>query len=327
MRKDVVIAIDTSNYTTSVAILGIDGTLVANLKKLLPVKPGERGLRQSDAHFAHTVNLPELMTEAKKYLADKNVVCIGVSDKPRSVEGSYMPCFLAGVCTATAIACTLGVPLYRFSHQDGHVMAALYSSGHTELIERDFAAFHVSGGTTELLRVSPRGDAFLAERVGETLDVNAGQIIDRVGVYMGCAFPAGPELERLALTCSAKIPSRKLSVNGMSINLSGLENMAVQLYDKTGDRALTAAFVLDYIGRALVAMSDAYEEQYGESTFVYAGGVMSNSIIKKMLSAGRTALFAEPAMSADNAVGVAALTLKKYKTEIDNGHIFAERAR
>ena len=327
MRKDVVIAIDTSNYTTSVAILGVDGALVANLKKLLSVKPGERGLRQSDAHFAQTINLPELMTEAKKHLSDKNIVCVGVSDKPRSVEDSYMPCFLAGVCTATAIACTLGVPLYRFSHQDGHVMAALYSSGHMELVDRDFAAFHVSGGTTELLRVSPRDDAFSAECVGGTLDLNAGQIIDRVGVYMGCSFPAGPELERLALACSDKIPRRKLSARGMSVNLSGLENMAVQMYDKTGDKTLTSAFVLDYIGRALVAMSDAYAEKYGESTFVYAGGVMSNSIIKNMLSAGRSAFFAEPAMSADNAVGIAALTLKKYKTEIDNGHIFAERTR
>ena len=316
MRKDVVIAIDTSNYTTSVAILDVDGNLLANFKKLLPVKPGERGLRQSDAHFAHTVNLPQLMNEAKSILAENNVVCVGVSDKPRSVEGSYMPCFLAGVCTATAIACTNGVPLYRFSHQDGHIMAALYSSGHAELVNSAFAAFHVSGGTTELLRVSPAGDAFAVDCVGGTLDLNAGQIIDRIGVYMGCAFPAGPELEKLALEYNGKIPKRKLSSNGMHVNLSGLENIAVRLYDTTSDKSLVAAFVLDYVGRALESMSDSYKEKYGETPFVYAGGVMSNSIIKSMLSNGRVAYFAEPAMSSDNAVGIAALALRKYKNGV-----------
>jgi N6-L-threonylcarbamoyladenine synthase len=221
----------------------------------------------------------------------------------------------------------LGVPLYKFSHQDGHIMAALYSSGHTELVDCDFAAFHVSGGTTELLRVSPSGDAFSVECVGGTLDLNAGQIIDRVGVHMECAFPAGPQLESLALSNNAKIPNRKISISGMSVNLSGLENMAIQLYDKTADKSLTAAFALDYIGRAIDLMSDAYSKKYGETAFVYAGGVMSNSIIKEMLKVGRTAYFAEPAMSSDNAVGIAALALRKYKSEIDNGHILSARAR
>ena len=316
MSKNVVIAIDTSNYTTSVAIMDVDGNLLANLKKLLPVKPGERGLRQSEAHFAHTVNLPELMNEAKNVLAGKSVVCVGVSDKPRSVEGSYMPCFLAGLCTATAIACTHGVPLYRFSHQDGHIMAALYSSGHTELVNDTFAAFHISGGTTELLRVSPAGDAFCVDCVGGTLDLNAGQIIDRVGVHMECAFPAGPELEKLALGYEGKIPKRKLSAVDMCVNLSGLENMAVQMYKTTNDKSLVAAFVLDYIGRALIHMSDVYREKNGDAAFVYAGGVMSNSIIKNMLSRGRVAYFAEPAMSSDNAVGIAALALRKYKNGV-----------
>lgn len=327
MHNDVVLAFDTSNYTTSVAVLGVDGTLHANIKRLLSVKAGERGLRQSDAHFAHTVNLPELMRDAESVLRGKRVVCVGVSDKPRSVEGSYMPCFLAGVCAAVAVSSTLGVPLYRFSHQDGHIMAALYSSGHGELCDKEFAAFHVSGGTTEVLKIAPSADAFTVECVGGTLDLNAGQIIDRVGVYMGCGFPAGPELERLALEFKGNLPKRKLSLDGMSANLSGLENMAKQLYDKTADKAQTAAFVLDFIGRTLVGMSDAYSDKCGESAFVYAGGVMSNSIIKAMLSRGRTAYFAEPAMSSDNAVGIAALALRKYKTEMDNGHIFSKGTR
>ena len=310
-----ILSIDTSNYTTSVAIMSTDGRLVANLKKPLSVKLGERGLRQSDAVFAHTVNIPELMLKAREILSDGEIVAVGVSEKPRNVIGSYMPCFLLGVACAQSIAATVGVPLYRFSHQCGHIMAALYSSGRTELLNSEFAAFHISGGTTELVRVAPSNNGFDTELLGGTADLNAGQIIDRIGVYMGLAFPAGAELERLALENNKKIPKRHISITDMSVNLSGLENMAVKLYSETGDASLTAAFVFDFLGRSIIAMSTAYEERFGKASFVYAGGVMCNSIIKKMLSERFDACFAEPSMSADNAVGISALALGKYKSE------------
>ena len=315
MDEKVVLGIDTSNYTTSVSILTLDGELIANLKRLLPVKPGERGLRQSDAVFAHTVNIPQLMTEARELLRDKEIVAVGVSATPRNQEGSYMPCFLTGVACAESIAATVGVPLYRFSHQCGHIMAAVYSSGNFDLLNGEFGAFHISGGTTELVRVSPTENGFNTELIGGTADLNAGQVIDRIGVYLGMSFPAGPALEKEALKNTNKIPRKKISSNGMTVNLSGLENMAIKLYQDTNNIPLTAAFVFDYIGRAVSAMLESYTEQYGNSTVVCAGGVMCNSIIKEMLSAKYDVCFAEPAMSADNAVGVAVLTQRAYKSE------------
>ena len=315
MGDGYLLGIDTSNYTTSVAILDASGKLVANLKRPLPVKEGERGLRQSDALFHHTVNLPYLMEEVGKITAGQRLIAVGVSDKPRNVEGSYMPCFLAGVAAAESIRAVSGVPLYRFSHQCGHVMAALFSSGRTDLASTSFAAFHVSGGTTELVRVSGADGGFITELVGGTRDLNAGQVVDRIGVAIGLKFPAGAELEKLALTNTKRLPRRKVSRDGLFLNLSGLENIAIKLYRDTDDRALVAAFVLDYIARALDELSDEYREQYGECEMVYAGGVMSNSIIKKYISERRAALFAEPAMSADNAVGVAMLAYEKCKSE------------
>lgn len=314
-ENQIIIAIDTSNYTTSLAMLTLDGELLANLKRPLPVKPGERGLRQSDAVFAHTVNIPFLMQEAREIIVDKKIVAVGVSTTPRNEEGSYMPCFLSGVVAAESISATLGVPLYRFSHQCGHIMAAIYSSGNYGLLDGSFGAFHISGGTTELVRVIPTESSFLTELVGGTVDLNAGQVIDRIGVYLGLRFPAGPALEELAKENKAKIPKKKISLKGTSVNLSGLENMAIKLYSDTKDAALTAAFVFDYIGRAISAMLDSYTEQYGNSKVVCAGGVMCNSIIKEMLASRYDVCFAEPAMSADNAVGVAALTLRAYKSE------------
>ena len=315
MTDTIVLGIDTSNYTTSVAIMSLEGELIAHLKRPLPVKPGERGLRQSDAVFAHTVNIPELMRESAPFINGRRIVAVGVSDKPRNEAGSYMPCFLTGVACAESIAASLGVNLYRFSHQCGHIMAAVYSSGYSELLNQDFGAFHISGGTTELVRVSPDDNGFATTLIGGTADLNAGQVIDRIGVYLGMKFPAGPALEAEALKNTEKIPKKKISSDGMTVNLSGLENMAIKLYNDTKNASLTAAFVFDFVGRSISSMLDAYIERYGNTKVVCAGGVMCNSIIKDMLSKKYDVCFAEPAMSADNAVGIAALALRAYKSE------------
>ncbi len=315
ISEKVILGIDTSNYTTSVAILSSDGKLIANLKRPLQVKAGERGLRQSDALFLHTVNLPGLMVEAKEILQGSAPVAIGVSERPRNVEGSYMPCFLAGVSAAEASSAVSHLPLYKFSHQCGHIMAAVFSSGRYDLLDGEFAAFHISGGTTELVKVTPTDSGFNTELFGGTADLNAGQVIDRIGVLMDLPFPAGAHLEKLALQNTKKVPKKPISASGMTVNLSGLENLAAKLYRETQDKSLVAAFVLDFIGRSIVAMSAAYEEKFGKTTFVYAGGVMCNSIIRKMLEARFDAVFAEPALSADNAVGIAELARRAYQKE------------
>ena len=311
--KDVVMGIDTSNYTTSVGIVTLNGELVANIKCPLPVKMGECGLRQSDALFAHIKNLPVVMERARDVLSGRHLVAIGVSERPRNVDGSYMPVFLAGVSAASSISATLGVPLYKFSHQCGHIMAALYSSGRTDLCESSFAAFHISGGTTELVKVTPCEVGFNSSLVGGTKDLNAGQVIDRVGVMMGMPFPAGVHIEKAALSCKEKSRRKGVSSDGMYINLSGLENMAKKLYDETGDKSKVSLFVLDHIARSIEKMVLAYEAAYGKSTFVFAGGVMSNSIIKDYLMNVCEAYFAEPSLSSDNAVGIACLAAREYK--------------
>lgn len=312
----IVLGIDTSNYTTSVALVTLGGEVVACLRKPLPVREGERGLRQSEATFAHVKNLPEIMNEARAVLGGSSPIAVGVSTRPRNVEGSYMPCFLSGVAAAESISCACNLPLFRFSHQCGHVMAALYSCGAAEEIGDTFAAFHVSGGTTELIRATKTENGFSSELVGGTNDLNAGQIIDRVGVYMGIPFPSGQYLDKMSSEYSGKGDKKKISVKGMNANLSGLENMAKKLYDETKDKARVGAFVFNYIGETLSALRGAYEERYGSSAFVFAGGVMSNSIIRKRLSSHARSYFAEPSLSTDNAVGIAILARDAYLKSI-----------
>ena len=313
-KKELIIGIDTSNYTTSVGIVDIDGNVVANLKRPLPVKSGECGLRQSDAVFAHVKNLPEIMEVAGGIINGAPILSVGVSEKPRNEEGSYMPCFLTGVGVAQGIAGACAVPLYRFSHQCGHIMAAIHSSGAVIDEGDEFAAFHVSGGTTELVKVKACGNGFVTEIVGGSSDLNAGQAIDRIGVMMGLPFPAGAHMETLALSNTQKIPKKKPSVAGTVASLSGLQNLAQRLYEQSGDKALVCAFTLDYVANTLLMMRAGFEEVYGSSKFIFAGGVMSNSIIKSKLSASGS-YFSLPEFSADNAVGIALLARKAYLAE------------
>ena len=309
----IIAGIDTSNYTTSLALIDGDGKLLANIKAPLPVAPGERGLRQSDAVFAHIKNIPTVMKAAEEVLAGEKISVIGVSERPRNIDGSYMPCFLVGADVAKSISTLSGIPLYSFSHQCGHIMAGIYSSGRLDLLEKEFCAFHVSGGTTEMLKVRYQGGGFSTELIGGTEDLNAGQLIDRVGVHLGLPFPCGAHLERLALGNLARVPKRKVSIKDFRINLSGIENIAKRLYSDTADAALVAAFVLEHIGDALTLLSEKYEEKYGKGEFLYAGGVMSNSIIKEKLKGAFSASFAEPALSADNGVGIAYLAYLAHK--------------
>ena len=313
---DCYIGIDTSNYTTSAAVCDADGEVVANLKIPLPVKAGERGLRQSDAVFHHVKNLPELMQSLKTELArgEYAPVAIGVSATPRDVQGSYMPCFLSGRAAAYSAAAVSGVPVYEFSHQSGHVMAAIYSSGAaSRLMEQDrFLAFHVSGGTTEALLVRPADAGFDIELVGQTDDINAGQAIDRVGVAMGLAFPCGRELESYAAGYVGKVHRHKVCVRDGSCSLSGAENIALKIYGQTGDVSAAAAFLFDFIGDTLSEMAQQLLQKYGSMPVLFAGGVMSNKLMREKLSSRCEAYFAEPAYSADNAAGTALLCRAKH---------------
>ena len=304
-----VLGIDTSNYTTSVALASEDG--FRQSRKILSVGKGECGLRQSNALFLHTVNLPEMMRELKPM---GKIDAVAYSAYPRDVEGSYMPCFLAGQAAAESVSAALDVPLYRFSHQAGHLMAAVKTCGDESVGKKPFLAFHASGGTTELLYAEPNEEiGFSAEIVGCTKDISAGQLVDRVGVMLGLSFPCGGELEKLALQSRAKKIQTKICVKGTDCNISGAENVALKMQKEGVPSEDIARFAIEFVGKTILEMSVAARERYPELPIIYAGGVMRNAIIKKML-AGKlpNLLFADTALSSDNAVGTAYLGLEKY---------------
>ncbi len=317
MKSRCFVGIDTSNYTTSCAVATEEGEIIANLKEPLPVRSGECGLRQSDAVFAHVRNLPILMARLREATEDRVVLAVGCSVRPREAEGSYMPCFLAGRAAAEAYAAAIGVPVLESSHQDGHVMAALYSSGASDaLLQAPFAAFHVSGGTTEMLHVTPNDKGFSVRLIGETADLNAGQAIDRVGVMMGLDFPCGRAMEQLAAQNQKKTPKPRISVRDGVCNLSGLQNLAEKLWKESADSACVSAYVLSFLGETLAEMTAHLDRLYPDIPVLYAGGVMSNRLIQARLAARPNTFFSEPQFSADNAAGVALLCRKRFFAEV-----------
>ena len=299
------LGIDTSNYTTSVCLYDSDGSRMISQRKLLPVKDGERGLRQSDAVFHHVQQLPALFEQAfAEYRG--GLKAIGVSYAPRTAEGSYMPCFTVGVTAAQVLASAMKVPVYRFSHQQGHIAAALYSVDRLDLISKPHVAFHVSGGTTEALLVNGTPGFVSTEILAHTLDLNAGQLIDRVGVMLGLHFPCGKELEALAESCRESIRVKPV-IKGSNCCLSGGENLAQKYLAEGKSPAYVARFAIEYVGAAVSAMSGYIRERYVDIPFVYAGGVMSDQIIRKTLQERYDGVFAQPEYSSDNAAGTAVL--------------------
>lgn len=300
------LGLDTSNYRTSAALYDGDAGTFAMEGRLLSVEAGQRGLRQSDALFLHTRALPEILT-AVYDRAPGPVEAVGVSDAPRSVEGSYMPCFLAGVSAASAAARALGVPLYRFSHQMGHVAAAAVSAGVPEWLEREFLCWHLSGGTTELVRVRPgRERLFDCDAVFATSDISAGQAIDRAGVYLGLSFPCGGELEQLAARGDAE--AARPSIREDRVSLSGLENQTKARIDRGDAPEDVAAFVQKSVIRAVEASTEAAMSKFPGLSLLCGGGVSANGALRRRMEERFGARFPAPAFAGDNAAGIAYLT-------------------
>ncbi|MBQ3321323.1 MAG: hypothetical protein IJH05_00595 [Firmicutes bacterium] len=329
MTDKCVLGIDTSNYKTSLAIVcGRD--IAADIRRFLTVKEGERGLRQSEALFQHVQNLPELFAELRESFHG-TIDAVAYSTRPRPMEGSYMPCFTAGRSQAIALASALDVPAIGFSHQEGHIEAAVASCGRHP--QGDYIGCHFSGGTCEVLRVSqndyaPTGASAFTELNGEnsfydieiiggTRDISYGQVLDRAGVQLGIPFPCGQALDEIALRASDSTNQLTgINVREGYLNLSGFDT---QLRNKLSDIAETDRASDALIKEAFIRISDSIikmlvqcTEKTGIRSVYLSGGVASSryirdSITEKLQKEGCHVHFAAPELSSDNAVGTALL--------------------
>ena len=316
-----VLGIDTSNYKTSLALVA-DGKTICDIRRLLTVKEGERGLRQSEALVQHIVNLPELFRQLRE-TADIVPDAIACSVRPRPVEGSYMPCFLPGKSQAESMALAMGIPLVEFSHQEGHI-EAIRKSGRLE--KDEFLACHFSGGTCEILKALKTARGYDIEITGGTKDISYGQVLDRAGVAMGYAFPCGEELDRLALKAEAEGKSASdiltpVKVKDGCVNLSGFES---QIQRVIAGRIMNGGDSDDpdrekFVGEIFRRMSASISEMImqnarrtGIDDVIMSGGVSASVFIRRRIEdrlkrEGIRLHFGDSTLSSDNAVGIAYL--------------------
>lgn len=309
MSVPYILGIDTSNYKTSVAIVSASGRILCNIQEYLEVKKGERGLRQSAALFQHINKLPELIERAFAECPDIKISCVSVSNRPRPVEGSYMPVFNAGYSAGKMIASALNVPFYAFSHQEGHIEAVKSDSDLKE--SNNFISFHFSGGTTEALLVKENNITL----VGGSKDLAFGQVLDRLGVALGLDFPCGEEMDKLIeeFIPEEKNLLTKIKVKDGKLNLSGIETQCQRLVGKVSDRELIY-MTFERLCEAICDLCTDLSKNYQTYDFLFAGGVSSSRFMRKMLNERLEYFhlcFGNPALSTDNAVGVALLGGKK----------------
>ncbi len=298
-----ILSFDTSNYTTSACVFDTcDGVIWEN-RIMLEVKDGSLGLRQNDAVFLHTKNLNSLFDDIPKF--DYDYIC--ASKCPSERENSYMPCFLVGVSFATSISNLLGKPLYLCSHQKNHICAAAYSANKTDLLNRKFIAYHISGGTTDVCLCTPSSDGvFIVEKIGGTADISCGQFIDRAGGMLGLKFPCGKSIESIADTLlSGKI---KIKNNSGFYNFSGFQNKVQKMKEEGIPDKIIATFILDVVYTFVIDSIQYFRKIHGNLPILMSGGVMSNKIISSSVCRQfNDAYFSLPYYSLDHSLGTAFL--------------------
>lgn len=301
----VCLGLDTSNYTTSAAVF--DGISGKNRGRLLDVPEGALGLRQSDALFQHIKRLPDMVSALRHEGVLEQISAVGASTRPRAVDGSYMPCFLPGETVGRCIADALGIPFFACAHQEGHIAAAAWSAGRPDLLDVPHLAWHLSGGTTELLYVEPDGCGIKAERIGGTSDISAGQLIDRTGKMLGIAFPAGKTLDTMTAAEDPGVFFR-VKLKELTFSLSGVENQVRAMAERGECEAKIACFVLDTVANAVVSATRAAWEKRPGLPVLCSGGVASSMRLRRWME---FAVFAKPEYSTDNAMGTAILAHRR----------------
>jgi len=302
-----VIGIDTSAYTTSLALVDSRGKILLDSRRMLPVPEGMRGLRQSEARVMHISNLPEMISDMKRNFDPAGADAVAFSDRPRPVEGSYMPVFTAGADAAKQLSGELDIPCFAFSHQEGHIAAVKeYSSFRGE---REFLCYHLSGGTCELLLVRDSSISI----IGGSKDISFGQLIDRIGVRLGMSFPAGRQMDETAMAASSETKLLKdIPVDGLRFNLSGIETQCLRSLDKAESASAIVREVFVRIAECLSKVTEKACRDTGIGKVIFVGGVSSSRFVRRQLN-----LFSERSsgsisiafgdLSEDNAIGTAIL--------------------
>ena len=297
-----ILAFDTSNYTTSACVYDTQAGIVWENRIMIPVQNGKCGVRQSDAVFHHVKNLESLFDD----IFQTDINCICASRCPSERENSYMPCFTVGMSYAKTISSLYGLPMYSYSHQKNHILAAAVTGGAQDILNTPFLAYHVSGGTTDVMLCSPDKEIFSVKKIGGSADISCGQLIDRTGTLLGFPFPCGKYIEKCSQGSLAD--NIKFKINDGFYNFSGFQNKAEKMYFENKSTGEICNYILSVVLSFILNSIASFRKVYGELPVLMSGGVMSNKLLSDTIKQRLSGVyFAEPKYSLDNAAGIAML--------------------
>lgn len=316
--NNIILGIDTSCYTTSIAAISLDRKIILNEKIMLKVKKDCKGLRQSEAVFQHINNLGEISENINEKLKDYKVIGVCASSKPRPLDESYMPVFTVGLNFGKLLSSINNCPFFVTSHQENHIEASLINNKLKD--NNRFIAVHISGGTTEILLVDKTEEGYFIDIVGGSLDVSFGQLIDRLGLKLKYNFPCGKYIDEDAIKCNEFIEQGlKTSVKGSYMNLSGIENQINELIEKY-PKEYICKLLLDTLSRCMYKALTHICNQYNIDEVLFAGGVssskyMSQKIYIKLQNQNIRSYFTESQYATDNALGCAIIGLNEINKQ------------
>lgn len=284
---------------------------------------------QIDIHTLYGGVVPEIASRKHMERIDRVVSAAltesGVSiDDIDAIAVTYGPglvgALLVGVSYAKSYAWALNKPLVGVHHIEGHICANYIEH---EDLKPPFISLVVSGGHTHLVKVSDYGKY---EILGRTRDDAAGEAFDKVARVIGLGYPGGPKIDKVSYEGNPDaytFPRAKISENEYDFSFSGLKSAvlnelnSLEMKGQTYVQADVAASFQQAVVDVLVSHSMAAIDEYKPECFAIAGGVASNSHLRKAMeeackAKGVKFYMPSPVYCTDNAAMIAVAGYHEY---------------
>ena len=316
----VVIGFDTSNYRTSVAAVTLDGEILVNHRELLPVSSGERGLRQSDAVFAHIRQLRNSEEALREKLKGTWIAAVAASTKPRDGGESYMPVFQVGHTAGSMMAAALAFSGFRYLHsrQQTDFYHSLPVSRTRLFLAVNLNSFLIAAVPCLLMSLVSAMIIQISTGAATCVPWALGQTCLQLCFFLGFCMTA---LLAVVKGKSGALLGVSLENGDLTCHLSGAETK-VQQWIREGSMAREdmAREIYDLLARTLVRMLKAGAEKSGCREALVTGGVAASALLRQLMAERKAKtrgcpeiVFGRPEMSGDNAVGVALIGVQRLQ--------------
>ncbi|WP_103867022.1 tRNA (adenosine(37)-N6)-threonylcarbamoyltransferase complex transferase subunit TsaD [Aquimarina sp. I32.4] len=288
-QKTYILGIESSCDDTSAAVL-CNGQVLSNVVASQKIHEQYGGVVPELASRAHQQNIVPVIDQAIKQanISKEDLHAIAFTQGP-----GLMGSLLVGTSFAKSMALALDIPLIDVNHMQAHILAHFIEEKDTSAPEFPFLAMTISGGHTQIVKVT---DHFDMEVIGETIDDAVGEAFDKSAKIFGLPYPGGPLIDKYAQTGDPKaFPFPKPKVGDLNFSFSGLKTSVLYFVQKqqkenpdfVQENLEDICASLQYtIINILIDKLKKASKQTGIKRIAIGGGVSANSGIRKALKDG-----------------------------------------